>query len=123
MALDLENDTAFSVAIDGLPKVVELITTVPEEKRALAFAAAQQSYLQTALALGYEERDAQQWASMVMSMLEITALAAERVTKPSLFQDEPSAMPLPEVGSPETAAVDASQTPDQVDTPDPFTAD
>jgi len=123
MALDLENDAAFSVAVDGLPRVVELITTVPDEKRALAFAAAQQSYLQTAQALGYEESDAQQWASTVMSILEITALAAERVTKPSLFQHEPSAMPLAEVGSPETAAVKASPTPDQVDTPDPFAAD
>jgi len=32
MALDLENDEVLSAAIEGLPKVVELITTVPEER-------------------------------------------------------------------------------------------
>jgi hypothetical protein len=53
-------------------------------------AAAQQSYLQTAQALGYKGSDAEQWASTVMSVLEIASLASERVTQPSLFQNEPS---------------------------------
>ena len=53
MPVDLENDEVFSAAIEGLPKVVELITTVPEEQRPLALAAAHQSYLQTAQTLGY----------------------------------------------------------------------
>jgi hypothetical protein len=44
MALDLENDEAFSAAIKGLPKVTELIASVPEEKRFLAWCAARQSY-------------------------------------------------------------------------------
>jgi hypothetical protein len=80
VALDLENDEVLSAAIEGLPKVVQLITAVPEEKRPLALAAAQQSYLQTAQALGYEESDAAQWASTVMTLLEIASLANERVT-------------------------------------------
>jgi len=92
MALDLENDQAFSVAIDGLPRVVKFMATVPEEKRSLALAAAQQSYLKTARTLGYEESDAQQWASTVMSILEIAALASERATQPSLFQHEPAVL-------------------------------
>jgi hypothetical protein len=91
MALDLENDEVFSAAVEGLPKVVELISTVPDEKRLLALAAAQQSYLQTAQALGYEESDAQQWASTLMSLLQIASLANERATQPTLFQHEPSA--------------------------------
>ena len=81
MALDLENDAAFSVAVDGLPRVVELITTVPDEKRSLALEAAHQSYLQTAQALGYAQTDAQEWASTVMSMLEIASLASERTAQ------------------------------------------
>ena len=37
MALDdLENDEAFSAAVNGLAKVVELITAAPEDKRSLA---------------------------------------------------------------------------------------
>jgi hypothetical protein len=80
MALDLENDEVFSAAIEGLPKIVELMATVPEAKRSLALAAAQQSYLQTAQALGYEESDAERWASTIMSLLEMTSLANERAT-------------------------------------------
>ena len=41
---DLENDEVFSAAVNGLPKVVELITAAPEEKRSLALAAAHQAY-------------------------------------------------------------------------------
>jgi hypothetical protein len=78
VVLNLENDGVLSAAIEGLPKVVQLITAAPEEKRSLALAAARQSYLQTAQALGYEESDAQRWASTVMSLLEIVALASER---------------------------------------------
>jgi hypothetical protein len=74
MALDLENDEVFSAAIEGLPKVVELIATVPEDKRWLALTAAEQSYLQTAQTLGYEGADAQQWASVVMSQLRDRAV-------------------------------------------------
>ena len=73
MRLDnLENDEVFSAAIKGLPKVVQLIAVVPEEKRS--------PYLRTARELGYEESDAHQWASMVMSLLEIAAATSELAT-------------------------------------------
>jgi len=75
MAVDLEKDEVLSSAIEGIPKIAELITTVPDEKRPLALQAAHQSYLQTAQALGYAPTDAQEWASTVMSMLEIASLA------------------------------------------------
>ena len=81
MALDLENDEMFSAAIEGISKVVEFIATVPEAKRPLVLAAAKQSYLQTAQALGYEEGDAQVWASAVMFQLEVASLARERGSK------------------------------------------
>ena len=68
MAPDLENDEVLFAAIEGLPRVVELITTVPEEQRPLALAAAHQNYLRTAQFLGYEQTDAQEWASTVMSL-------------------------------------------------------
>ena len=86
MALDLENDEVLSAAIDGLPKIVELITTVPEEQRPLALAAAHQSYRQTAQTLGYPENDVEEWASTVMSMLEIATLANERTTQRDLLE-------------------------------------
>ena len=81
MAVDLEKDEVLSSAIEGIPKIVELITTVPDEKRSLALQAVHQSYLQSAQALGYAPADAQEWASTVMSMLEIASLASERTAQ------------------------------------------
>lgn len=74
---DLENDEVFSAAVKGLPRIVELITPLPEEKRSLALAAVQQSYLRTAQAIGYDESDARQWASALVSLLEIDAATRE----------------------------------------------
>ena len=42
MALQLEADKVLSAIIDGLPKVAELISTVPEERRERALEAAEQ---------------------------------------------------------------------------------
>jgi hypothetical protein len=69
MALNTESDEAFQAAVSGIPKVAELIATVPAEFRATALVAAEQSYLQTARDLGYAEGTAQQWASAIMSHL------------------------------------------------------
>jgi hypothetical protein len=71
MALDYQKpDEIFSAVVEGFPRVVELITTLPLEKRPAALRAAQQSYLQTARTLGYQETEAQQWASIIISMLD-----------------------------------------------------
>jgi hypothetical protein len=90
MALDdLENDEVFSAAVNGLAKVVELITAAPEDKRSLALAAAHQAYLRTAQELGYDESDAQQWASAVMSLIVtndeviLSRMAADLLGRPS----------------------------------------
>jgi hypothetical protein len=71
MTETLEEDEVFSAAIAGLPKVAELIATVPAEHRSRALEAAEKSYLETAHILGYQGDDAQQWASTVMSRLRI----------------------------------------------------
>ncbi|MFY9837914.1 MAG: hypothetical protein WAK55_15895 [Xanthobacteraceae bacterium] len=81
MTLDiLDSDQLFSTAVRGLPKVVELIAAIPEEKRSLALGAARQSYLRTAQAVGYDESDAQQWSSALVSLLEIAAITSELAT-------------------------------------------
>jgi len=92
MALNLKDDAVFSTAVDGLPRVVELINTLSREKRLLALAAARQSYLQTAQAVGYGESDAKQWASTVISLLEIASLASERAAQSGLLQPKSSAL-------------------------------
>jgi hypothetical protein len=65
-----ENAEVFSAVVEGIPRLVELMATLPPEKYRIALLAAQQSYLQTARTLGYRETQAQQWASIIISMLE-----------------------------------------------------
>jgi len=79
MALDL--DEVFSTAMEGLPKVLDLMATVPAAKRAIAWSAAEQGYARTALRLGYSDRDANQWASAVRCLLEIAFVARERASQ------------------------------------------
>lgn len=71
MTFNLEGDEALSAAIAGLPKIAELIAAVPTEDRARALEAAEKSYMQTALNLGYDDAGAQQWASTVMLRLRL----------------------------------------------------
>jgi hypothetical protein len=71
MTLTLDKEEVFSAAIAGVPKVAELIATVSAEERTRALKAAEKSYLETAHTLGYQDADAQQWASAVMSRLLI----------------------------------------------------
>jgi hypothetical protein len=71
MTLTLDEDEILSAAIAGVPRVAELIAMVPAEDRSRALLAAEKSYLETAHTLGYQDADAQQWASTVMSRLQI----------------------------------------------------
>jgi hypothetical protein len=83
----------FSAAVNGLPKVVELITAAPEEKRSLALAVAHKAYFRTAQELGYDESDAQQWASAVMFLIVtndkviLGCVAADLLGRPSVFPE------------------------------------
>ena len=71
MTLTLEEDEVLSEAIAGVPRVAERIATLPAEDRSRAIEAAERSYLKTAYTLGYQDAEAQQWASAVMSRLQI----------------------------------------------------
>ncbi len=71
MALSYQkNEEVLSAVVEGIPEVAELIRGFPPEKHPAAISAAHQVYLQTARTLGYQETEAQQWASMIISMLE-----------------------------------------------------
>jgi hypothetical protein len=69
MTLTLDEDEVLSAAIAGIPRVAELIATVPDDDRSRALEAAEKSYLETARTLGYQDADALEWASAVMSRL------------------------------------------------------
>jgi hypothetical protein len=97
----LEDDAVLSAAIDGIPKIAERIANVSPSVRSRALAAAEQSYLQTARALGYDELDAQLWASTVMAQLKIREEIGNVVSQ--FAEGEPSLIqwPLLEVEEPE----------------------
>jgi hypothetical protein len=71
------HDETFEAAIAGIPRVAELIAAIPVDRRASALDAAERSYVQTALDLGYSEAAAQQWAASVMSRLWAVRLRLE----------------------------------------------
>jgi hypothetical protein len=70
MALSFEGDEVLSAAISGLPKIVELIERIPAGEKPRALDAAKNSYVQTAVRLGYEETAARQWAATIMYQLQ-----------------------------------------------------
>ena len=71
MTLIMAEDEVLSTAIAGVPKVAEFIAAVSTEHRSRALDAAEKSYLKSAHTLGYQDADAQKWASAVMSRLRI----------------------------------------------------
>jgi hypothetical protein len=71
MTLIMAEDEVLSVAIAGVSKVVEFIAGVPSEDRSRALEAAEKSYLKAAHTLGYQDAEAQQWVSAVMSRLRL----------------------------------------------------
>jgi hypothetical protein len=89
MTLTLDEDEILSAAIAGVSKVAELIATVPAEERTRALEAAEKSYLETAHNLGYQDADAQQWASAVMSRLRIEedSYKLRMLTSPPYFAE------------------------------------
>ena len=88
-------------AIDGVSKIAERLANVSSSVRSRALAAVEQSYRQTARALGYDELDAQLWASTVMAQLQITEGIGNLVGQ--IASDEPSLIPspVPEIEEPE----------------------
>jgi hypothetical protein len=89
----VEDDAVLSAAIDGIPKIAERIADLSPSVRSLALAAAEQSYLQTARSLGYDELDAQLWASSVMVHLQIGEEIGTLVGQ--IATGEPSLIPGP----------------------------
>jgi len=55
----------------GAARIPEIIATLPEAKRALAWTAAKESYLRTARTRGYDEHSAEEWASEIIFRLQI----------------------------------------------------
>ncbi len=70
MASIADEEEILEAAIAGIPKVAEVIASIPEEDRATALDAAERSYRQTVCDLGYDEGPIESWVSAVMLRLQ-----------------------------------------------------
>ena len=69
MASNSESDQISEMAIAGISRVAQAIAAMPAEDSARALEAAERSYCQTALDLGYGEAQAESWAAALMFRL------------------------------------------------------
>ena len=85
MASSSEVVKILEMAVAGIPEVARIIASVSAENRAIAFDAAERSYLQTARDLGGAEAAARTWVSAVMFQLraEVDEL---RLVKPKMLK-------------------------------------
>ncbi len=70
MASIADEEEILEAAIAGIPKVAEVIASIPEEDRATALDAAERSYRQIVCDLGYDEGPIESWVSAVMLRLQ-----------------------------------------------------
>ena len=70
MASSLEETKILEAAVAGIPRVAEVVASIPGEDRARALDAVERSYRQTVRDLGYEEAPIQSWISAVMLRLQ-----------------------------------------------------
>jgi DNA-directed RNA polymerase specialized sigma24 family protein len=71
MVSSAEEDQRPEIAVGDIPRVAELIASIPVQQRAAALRAAELSYLQTAQDFGYPEDAARQWAAAALSKLRL----------------------------------------------------
>ena len=69
MASNSESEQILEMAIAGISRVALAIAAMPAEDRARALEAAERSYCQTALNLGYAEAQAESWVAALMFRL------------------------------------------------------
>jgi hypothetical protein len=79
MASNLIEEAILEAAIAGVSRVAEAIAAVPDESRDKALEAAERSYFNAALDLGYGEAQAQGWAAAIVDRLR--AELAERQSR------------------------------------------
>jgi Mg/Co/Ni transporter MgtE len=70
MASISEEEEVLEAAVGGIPKVAEVVASIPEKARAKALDAVKSTYRQTMLDLGYEEGPAEGWVSAMMLRLQ-----------------------------------------------------
>ena len=89
MASISEEEKILEAAVAGIPRVAEVVASIPEEDRAKALGAVESSYRQTVRDLGYEEGPIQSWLAAVMLRLqtEVRKQSTKRKVMEALHQE------------------------------------
>lgn len=87
MASILKDEEVLEAAVLGLPQVAHAIANLPDENRAVALKAVEQSYCTTALALGYGEHQAAGWAATVLVRLRTEVKQMTPPASPTSWED------------------------------------
>ena len=74
-----EEEETLEAAVAGLPRVAEVVASIPEANRAKALDAAESAYRETVRDLGYEEGPAEAWVSAIMVRLQAEVSDKESV--------------------------------------------
>lgn len=69
MVWGLKTESALETALVGIPRVAEFIASLSGKDRHKAFVAAERSYSNTALELGFSEGQAKGWANALLVRL------------------------------------------------------
>jgi hypothetical protein len=64
-----KDEEVLETAIAGLSRVAQAIASMPADDRARSLEAAERSYCETAVGLGYTDGEAQDWAATVTASL------------------------------------------------------
>ncbi len=81
MASNSEEYEILEAAVAGLPRVAEVVASIPETNRAKALEAAESAYRETVMDLGYEEGPAEAWVSAIMVRLQAEVSQQESVNQ------------------------------------------
>jgi len=82
MAPFSEEEEILEAAVAGIPRIAEVVASIPEGDRGKALDAAARSYRETVRNLGYDEGPIQSWVSAVMLRLQ-TEVKKQALTKQS----------------------------------------
>ena len=77
MAFISEEEEVLEAAVAGIPRVAEVVASIPDEDRARALDAVESSYRQTVRDLGYEDALIESWVSAAMLRLQSEVKAQE----------------------------------------------
>jgi hypothetical protein len=81
MASNPKEEEVLEAALAGVSQVAEAVAAIPDENRATALEAAERSYRNTAMELGYGVERAEQWAETMMVSLRAELQFLRQVLK------------------------------------------